>query len=245
MHPLVSIIIPTFNSDAFLNNTLSSVVDQSHSSWECLIIDDGSTDNTAKIISEYVNSDERFAFHQRPADRLKGANACRNIGLEHCNGEYLMFLDADDVLTKTCLEGRLSIFDSTPNVDIVVADTAPLVDGEFKNKSINKDPDEASSENYLKMFLGYTIPWTIMSGLWKTEWLKTKRFDESLNRFQDIDFHISCLKDPLSIKRFNRIDNYYRLESDKLKNKAHVRSVLTNFKLFYDKQMNFVQQDQS
>ena len=80
--PLVSIIIPTFNRAHLIGETLDSILAQTYTHWECLITDDGSTDNSIEIIQEYVTKDTRFKLFTRPANRPKGANACRNIGLE-------------------------------------------------------------------------------------------------------------------------------------------------------------------
>lgn len=107
MKPLVSIIIPTFNRARLLSETLRSVVAQTHSNWECIIVDDGSTDNTEEIIKEYVTNDNRFQYYCRPNGLVKGASSCRNIGLSKCSGDFVQFLDSDDIIESNKFEVQL------------------------------------------------------------------------------------------------------------------------------------------
>ncbi len=107
MNDLVSIIIPTFNRAHTLPDTIKSVKNQTHQNWECLIIDDGSTDNTEELFQKYWKKDQRFAFLKRPEERKKGAATCRNIGLENFKGNYVQYLDSDDLLAANKFEEQL------------------------------------------------------------------------------------------------------------------------------------------
>ena len=90
---VTSIIIPSFNRADLISETLDSVLNQTYRYWECIIVDDGSTDFSSEIISKYLELDNRFKYLERPKDRLKGPSACRNIGLQNAKGEYVIFLD--------------------------------------------------------------------------------------------------------------------------------------------------------
>lgn len=107
MESKISVIIPAFNRGHIIGETLNSVLDQSYSNWECLIVDDGSTDNTEKIVRSYMEEDTRIKFFIRPTKRAKGATTCRNIGIEESTGEYFQFLDSDDLLSKNKFEIQL------------------------------------------------------------------------------------------------------------------------------------------
>lgn len=100
MKDKISVIIPTYNRAHIIKDALESVLMQTYSNWECIIIDDGSTDNSEKIINEFITKDLRFKFIRRPLSRNKGAATCRNIGLENTTGDYIQFLDSDDLLAK-------------------------------------------------------------------------------------------------------------------------------------------------
>ncbi len=115
--PLVSIIIPTYNRAHLIEETLVSIISQTYQDWECIIVDDGSTDNTQDVVNEYVKRDYRFQFHHRPKDRLKGANACRNYGFELSKGEFVNWIDSDDIFSENKIENQINTLKS--DIDIV------------------------------------------------------------------------------------------------------------------------------
>jgi len=104
----ISVIIPTYNRAHIIKDALDSVLMQTYSNWECIIIDDGSTDHTEKIIMDYINLDSRFIYIKRPFSRNKGAATCRNIGLENAKGEYIQFLDSDDFIATNKFEVQIN-----------------------------------------------------------------------------------------------------------------------------------------
>ncbi|KAB2867528.1 MAG: glycosyltransferase family 2 protein, partial [Bacteroidales bacterium] len=93
--PLISVIIPTYNAERFIIETLTSVINQSYTHWECIIIDDGSTDSTKEIIDEYCKADNRIKYYYQ---KNSGPSVARNVGVKIALGEYIQFLDSDDVL---------------------------------------------------------------------------------------------------------------------------------------------------
>ncbi len=115
---LISIIIPTFNRSHLLKETLDSVLAQTYTNWECIIVDDGSTDNTKGIIDEYVKNDNRFQYHKRPDSYSSGGNGARNYGFEQSKGDYIQWFDSDDVMLPDYLKTKVSAF--TKNIDLVI-----------------------------------------------------------------------------------------------------------------------------
>ena len=102
--PSVSVVVPVYNAEKYLRQCLDSILSQSFSDWECILVDDGSGDGSAQICDEYANKDARFrTFHQENA----GVSSARNFGIEKASGEYLVFLDSDDFLENNCLENLL------------------------------------------------------------------------------------------------------------------------------------------
>jgi teichuronic acid biosynthesis glycosyltransferase TuaG len=93
-NPMVSIIIPAYNSSAFILNTLSSVFAQTYSSFECIIVDDGSTDNTEEIIKQSRYYEERIRYFKLQTNQ--GAAYARMFAIKHATGKYIAFLDSDD-----------------------------------------------------------------------------------------------------------------------------------------------------
>jgi GT2 family glycosyltransferase len=112
----VSIIIPTYNYGHYLAEALESVIGQTCTDWECVIVDDGSTDNTRDVAHQYIARDPRFRYlHQKN----RGPSAARNYGIAETSGAYLQFLDADDKLARLKLEVHARYLDEHPDVDLV------------------------------------------------------------------------------------------------------------------------------
>ena len=99
--PFFSIIIPTYNRAHLLGKALRSVQEQSFSDWECIVVDDGSTDKTKELVGKYTETDKRFKYiFQQNAER----SAARNKGISYSNGQYICFLDSDDYYLENRLE---------------------------------------------------------------------------------------------------------------------------------------------
>ena len=112
MNNLVSIIIPCYNQGIFLAQTLESVLNQVHKDWECIIVNDGSTDNSAEIANIWCEKDNRFKLINKPNGGLSSA---RNAGLDHAAGNWIQFLDSDDILSEKKISDSLNY-----NTDIVL-----------------------------------------------------------------------------------------------------------------------------
>jgi glycosyltransferase involved in cell wall biosynthesis len=123
MQPFVSIIIPSYNRAHLIGETLQSILNQTYINWECIIVDDGSNDNSFEVINKFVVEDRRFQYHKRPIDRHKGGNACRNYGFEVCKGEYIQWFDSDDLMVCDHIEIKVTSLINN-KCDFVIAQTA-------------------------------------------------------------------------------------------------------------------------
>jgi len=131
MSPLVSIIIPTYNRAHLIGETLDSIIAQTYTNWECIVVDDGSTDGTDELLTEYCKKDGRFQYHHRPKDRPKGANTCRNYGFELSKGEYVNWFDSDDIMLPDFLKIKYEVFEES--FDLVIC-TGYKVDENLQNR---------------------------------------------------------------------------------------------------------------
>ena len=245
INPLISIIIPTFNRVHIVSETLDSVIAQTYGNWECIIVDDGSTDETERLIGAYCEKDSRFQYHHRPENRSKGANACRNYGFELSKGEYVLFLDSDDLLKDTCLELRLDTFKKDDNLDFVIGNTSFYKNAVFSEIPLSKSLENKTSKEFLNMFLSYNLPWTIFGVLWKRNTITDVCFNEGLNRFQDIDFHIKVLlSKELRSLRLQQVDVFYRVDALKSYSKKSVDVVLSALVKFNNIHKNLIQESQ-
>ena len=96
----LSVIIPCYNNGKLLAEMLDCCLRQTYSDWEVIIVDDGSTDDTSSIVSEYVQKDARIQYHTRERSP-KGSVVCRNIGFELSSGKYIIHFDADDLISAS------------------------------------------------------------------------------------------------------------------------------------------------
>lgn len=117
MNPIISIIIPIFNREKTLHRCIKSVIDQDFSDYECILVDDGSTDKSDEICDKYAREDKRFKVIHKPNG---GVSTARNAGLEKVLGEWVFFLDSDDYIEPNHLSSLLNLTTAHPLVDIVI-----------------------------------------------------------------------------------------------------------------------------
>jgi len=101
---MISVVIPLYNREALVCETLDSILAQTLTDWECVVVDDHSTDGSAAVVRRYAEQDPRIKLLIRPGDRPKGACACRNFGFERSRGELVYFFDSDDLVSPQLLE---------------------------------------------------------------------------------------------------------------------------------------------
>lgn len=188
-NPIVSIIIPTYNRAHLIGETLDSIIAQTYTHWECIIVDDGSTDNTFEILHTYQKKDDRFLLFKRPNNRLKGANACRNIGIDKALGEYIVFFDSDDLMTPNHIETKLKGF-KNDSIDFVITKTKYFNKPEYKkDHKYNFDRFSLNLNN----FLAQRVKWLTLDVCIKTEIASQLRFNEKLQAGQEFNFYAKLL----------------------------------------------------
>ncbi len=113
--PSVSVVIPSYNYARFLRKAVESLQAQSFSNWEVIIVDDGSTDDTDKVVADLLKEEQRIVYLWQ---QNSGTSAAKNAGIRLARGEYILFLDADDLLTANKLAAHLEHFSNNPHIDI-------------------------------------------------------------------------------------------------------------------------------
>lgn len=189
-NPLISIIIPVFNRESIVKDTLESILKQTYTNWECVIVDDGSTDNTEQTIAEYTHKNKNIQFYKRPKHLVKGANSCRNYGFTLAKGELINWFDSDDVMEPAFLEYKQKAF--TPETNAVI----------HKNKYANYQltnyrDSKFEYDNGENLFYNYAmenIEIQTCGFMWQRSFIENKAlFDDSIMRYQDNEFHIRML----------------------------------------------------
>jgi teichuronic acid biosynthesis glycosyltransferase TuaG len=186
----VSIITAFYNAEKYLGEAMESVINQSYSNWELLLINDGSTDRSRMIALSF--KDERIRYFEQSN---KGVSSARNLGLDNIKGDYFCFLDADDVLTPSSIESRIDHFKNNPHIHFVdghVHVTGPEI-------SLITKVWHPTFRGCPKLELMLLKESCFVTGTWmiKTEILSETRFCEELTHSEDLFFLIELSSDHL------------------------------------------------
>lgn len=199
-HPLVTVIIPSYNRGWVLKEAIDSVLSQDYPHVELIVVNDGSTDNTAQILSLY--GDKINVIHQEN----RGVSAARNTGVSHAAGDYIAFLDSDDIWLPRKISVQIDFFNQYPRVEICQTEEVWIRNGVRVNpKKKHKKPSGEIFLPSLKLCL--VSPSAVM--LQKSLFTRFGGFDEDLPACEDYDLwlRISCrqpiflIDTPLIVKR--------------------------------------------
>jgi glycosyltransferase involved in cell wall biosynthesis len=196
----ISIVIPSYNRAGVIGHTLQSLIDQTYQDWECIIVDDGSTDGTLEVIQTFVKQDNRFSFYKR--DRLpKGAPTCRNIGWRRAKADKIIFLDSDDLFLPWAIEERMALTYRNNNLDLCVFQSLDLF-----SESPPRFRGNPKLKDYLAAFLTFQTTFQTTSLVWKKELLvKLNGWWEGNMRWDDPEIHSRALASGASLKWVSEI----------------------------------------
>jgi len=196
---LVSIIVPCYNHAQYLSEALQSVLEQSYDNWECIIVNDGSPDNTEEIALEWTNKDIRFLYLKKMNGGLASA---RNSGIDKALGEFILPLDADNKISKNYILSAINSFKENDNLKIVYAKARFFGDKEgvwvppkfsLKNLCINNMFDNCAMYR-------------------KSDWIEAKGYDVNMKYgLEDWEFWISILKKGGNVFCLEEIGFFYRV----------------------------------
>ncbi len=180
--PLVTIIMATHNRAHLIMETLASIQEQKYKNFECLIIDDGGTDNTLEVITPLLENDKRFQYLKRQNSYLKGLPGCRNQGLDMAKGDYIIFFDDDDIVHPKNLETCISAFRPKGQIDFCCygkssfAQATPIFSFQNETLAVEGNIDKT---DILKI-LTNEIPMASCCVMWERGCFKDVRFNDSL-----------------------------------------------------------------
>ena len=201
---LVSIIVPIYNAEKYLDSCIQSVLRQTYTHWELILIDDGSTDKSGRIAEEYGFADERITvFHQKNL----GVSLARNQGIDEATGNYVVFLDADDELIEDCLAKTVNIAEET-NADVVAGRSC-------ENQELFQDriiwTGAEALENSLKDHL---FTYSACAKLIRREFIGKTRFtpDIRINEDSYFVFQLLCKQNVFVLT--NDVIYFYRANSE-------------------------------
>ncbi|MEE9409083.1 MAG: glycosyltransferase family A protein [Polaribacter sp.] len=215
--PLVSIIIPIYNRALLIIETLISIKEQTYQNWECILVDDGSTDNSITVIEKFILNDNRFKIVLRPQNRKKGANACRNLGFEVSKGEFIQWFDSDDVMSLNKIEEKVKALKEFKNVDYLVCEGI-----EFNNTISNtfNKWDTIFSDNPLLDHITGRVNFHTNGPLFRRSFLENiKLFNEDLLRKQEWEFYTRLLFKSTNYYTLHKTLYYFRIHESSINGK--------------------------
>ncbi len=194
--PIVSVIIPTYNRAKWLEKSIKSVLNQTYQDFELIVVDDGSTDNTKKVVESFKDERIRF-FQQTKAFPIKsqGAAAARNIGIKKAKGRLIAFNDDDDLWRKRKLEKQVSAFKRTGKKTGVIYTRIVRYRGKEKFFLPYEEVTKKEGNVHRNLFLEDWVV-AMSSALVKKEcFQKVGLFDERFPRYQDLELWLRISKD--------------------------------------------------
>lgn len=207
--PMISIITPSYNKGAFLEEALNSVLSQSFKDWECIIIDDGSTDNTREIGEQWALSDKRFKYYYK---KNGGVSSARNYAITKASGTYILPLDADDNIHEDYLSKIVYAFQENPNLKLVSS----------RIQKFGYAHDEYVLPEYSYKRLLYSNCFSHCSAFKKIDWERIGGYDEEIPSLEDWEFWIRLLDEKSEVLKIQELlFNYRKHKTNSLSNRFY------------------------
>lgn len=210
-NPTVSIIVPCYNQAQYLEECLQSVLKQSYRNWECIVVNDGSPDNTEKVVRKWIEKDSRFKYLYQ---ENKGVSSARNYGIYQAIGKFILPLDADDKISSKYLELAINEFHGNNKLKVVYC-KAEKFGEEIGKWELPEFSLQGLSRNNM----------IFCSALFeKNEWESVQGYDVNMKAgLEDYEFWIALLKKGGQVIRLEEVGFYYRIKGSSrqvdLKNK--------------------------
>lgn len=216
-YPLVSIIVATFERGHLIGETLSSIQDQTYNNWECIIVDDGSTDNTKKVLTPFLENDERFTYSLRSDSYKKGLPGARNMGLDLAKGDLIIFFDDDDIIHPKNLEINVHQMISSGK-SFCRFDKEPFF-GEWQTKSFPPVEEQdleglVINKDKVGKVLQGEIPFASCTVMWDKKCFLDNRFNEELLYAEEWELYSRILINGFEGISIDQVLYYNRKHSD-------------------------------
>lgn len=225
----ISIIIPSFNTAHYLPYAIESVLKSTMSDYEIIVVDDGSVDNTQNVIKPFL---EKYSQIKYVYQNNKGLAGARNTGIEKANGEFLVFLDSDDIILPEKLKLQYDFLKNNPEIDLVYSDTICFIDYNFENEIRIKFPKYEGQVIKELLFGNFMHVNSVM--VRKSSVLAVNNFNEKYRELEDWDLWLRMSLNGSKFAYIDKLLSKVRVRSDSMTsnqskmNKAMV-NVLDNF----------------
>lgn len=226
--------MPVYNHADYVVEMLRSIQASTFQDWEVIAVDDGSDAEHFSRIADFVKQDARIHYFKRE-QQPKGAQTCRNIGMEKARGEYTVFFDSDDYITPTCLVSRIHAIENRPDLDFMVFPSLVIILEGIKTYHPGSIYGYPIYENDINAFIKRTPPFIVWSNIYRTSSLRKHElvWDTTLLSLQDSDFNLQAILKGLKYDYAVTAPDYaYRIVnngasiSKNIASKAHLQSQL-------------------
>lgn len=199
LKPLVSVIVPCYNLGNYVSECINSVLAQTYSNWECIIVNDGSTDNTEDISLQIATRDDRIKYYKKENG---GLSSTRNFGIQQAKGQYILPLDVDDIIDKNYLEQAVKAFNLNAALKLVYCEAEFF--GEKSGRWVLQDFNLKDLARTNMIFCTAMFK--------KEDWIRVNGYDENMKfGWEDWEFWISILKNGGEVKRLPLVGFFYRI----------------------------------
>lgn len=230
-YPYVTIIVPIFNAEHYLRECLESIMSQENQNWKLILINDGSTDRSREICKEFAIRDQRILYLEQ---ENAGVSAARNLGIQHAEGEWMMFLDADDMISPQALNIIENTEEIMPDADMLIArysfskddfsisQKTEIINGSEIQKSIlnfrkyrTDHPDSITIDEYNR--------WSCWGRFYRTDFIRENniRFSEGIRLGEDLLFCLAAAGKTERVGLNDSIVYYYRRNPYSVTGKFH------------------------
>lgn len=220
-NPLISVIVPIYKVEPYLRRCLDSIVNQTYTNLEIILVDDGSPDSCPAICDEYAAKDNRIVVIHKENGGLSDA---RNAGLDICKGEYISFVDSDDWVDEEYVNSFVEITKKEEDYDIIAANHFVCTREKIVPSCFSRDQKISHKKNILTAYCQLeTIPICAWNKLYNTYFLKKNRllFREKL-LFEDQLYGLQCSTKANKVRLIPQVHYYYNVRQDSIMNSAKI-----------------------
>lgn len=220
---IVSVIVPCYNEDRYVEETLQSIKNQTYKKLECIVVNDGSTDKSLQKISKFCKSDSRFVFFDR---KNEGVSEARNYAIRKSNGKYILPIDADDIIDPTFIEKGIRILEDHPDYRLVYCDVR-----QFGMSHKHMKLPEYSLETEI---MNNCIP---VSAIYRRcDFDKTSGYDSNMQEgLEDWDFWLSLLNPMDKVYKINQELFFYRIKKNSRNKNINFNTLCVLHKRMWEK----------
>lgn len=208
----ISVIVPVYNCEKYINDCIQSLINQTYSNVEIIIIDDGSNDNSLNIINKYKSNNNVKIFSQKNS----GANKARKCGIENATGEYIMFVDGDDWIDSNCIDYLVKMINKY-NADIIRFNCIlePSKKEKIFYKTKNNCPELLKKENIYDLFISTSILNNLCFNIYKKELFSNiPAFNSDFSNAEDLWANLELFTRSKNVLMIDKILYHYRINNN-------------------------------